>query len=280
MVTFPLFNTFVINECASCSYIADQDFPSSGRKYSYVTAMKNYYFQCHRLLAFSFALQQILRSSTNSLDILPYFLTCYQSATQVLKVAREQLQGMGCLQYAPDHIFINVSYAAVFLLKLLRPELAEFTDTSAILTQVHEIVETFETCAVDSVHTPKLYAGFLRVLLQAKQGKDDDVSKAGSRSGGQIGLDPELTSKLFQDQQQSQRQLLFQQNQNASQQAAQHQVPLVEGITDSLNGLDPNNQAFNSAWNLDQLGQSGFWENLSMRTFVFFFSYEIPFMII
>jgi hypothetical protein len=253
--------------------------------------LKEYYWNVHRLLAFSFALQQILKVSPGSLEILPYFLPCYQSASRVLEITKKLHNPLGHLKYAPDHVFINVSYAAVFLLKLLRPELAEFTDTEAILKQVENVVKVFEECAVDSVHTPTLYAGFLRVLLKSKQGKDADPSRSASRNG-EVNLDPALASKLMQQNpgggavqsigvgsgftfpvQQPQSESMFHENSFGGlpnqTNSHQHHVTFADGTAGGLdaNANDPANSLFGTNWNLDQLGQSGFWENLSMRTY-------------
>lgn len=222
----------------------------------------------------------MLKVSNSSLEILPYFLPSYESASQVLKVAREQLDALGHLKYAPDLVFINISYAAVFLLKLLRPELAEFTDTERILNEVEEMVSTLESCSVDAVHTPALYAGFLRLLLAAKRGKDENGEHG-------IKLDPALASKLSADQQQHFTGLSAtlaasvpaRQDHLASE--GHSAAPAIfaqdlDGSTSRPNGLgtggasaftsgEPSNQPSGAFWNLDQLGQAGFWENLSMR---------------
>ncbi|KAK9896743.1 hypothetical protein P389DRAFT_172123 [Cystobasidium minutum MCA 4210] len=248
------------------------------RHLAFTAAMKAFYFHYHRLLAYSFALQQILKVSTSSLEILPYFLPAYESASQVLKVAREQLHALGHLKYAPDLVFINISYAAVFLLKLLRPELKEFTDSERILNEVEEMVVTLERCSVDAVHTPALYAGFLRLLLAAKRGKDDNGENG-------IKLDPALASKLSADQNQHFSGLSTTLADSA---APRHEgqdgtstVPAIfaqdnNGNASRPNGMgsnagasaflsgEPSNQPSGAFWNLDQLGQAGFWENLSM----------------
>lgn len=215
------------------------------------------------------------------MEILPYFLPAYESASQVLKTAREQLHALGHLKYAPDLVFINISYAAVFLLKLLRPELAEFTDSDRILNEVEEMVATLEQCSVDSVHTPSLYAGFLRLLLAAKRGKD-----ANGDNG--IKLDPALASKLSADQNQHFNGLSATlatsapaRQDNAETAGAVPAIfaqdiggsgnrPNGTGINAGASAFmsgEPSNQPSGAFWNLDQLGQAGFWENLSMREF-------------
>lgn len=204
----------------------------------------------------------------------------YESASQVLKVAREQLHALGHLKYAPDLVFINISYAAVFLLKLLRPELSEFTDPERILAEVEEMVATLEACSVDAGHTAALYAGFLRLLLAAKRGKD-----ASGENG--IKLDPELASKLSADQQPHYSGLsstLAAPAPPRHESLRQDGLPAapaifaqdLSGLNSRSNGMansgasafmsgEPSNQPSGAFWNLDQLGQAGFWENLSMR---------------
>lgn len=220
--------------------------------------------------------------TTNSLEILPYFLPSYESASQVLKVASEQLHALGHLKYAPDLVFINISYAAVFLLKLLRPELSEFTDPERILGEVDGMVETLEACSVDAGHTPALYAGFLRLLLAAKRGKGENGEHG-------IRLDPALASKLTADQQQHHSGLSATlaasapPRSDALRQEGIGAAPAIfaqdiSGLSSRPNGManigasafiagEPSNQPSGAFWNLDQLGQAGFWENLSMRAF-------------
>ena len=53
-----------------------------------------------------------------------------------LQVARDELHPRGMLRYAIDAVFVNTSYAAVFLLKLLRPELEELVDKAAVRREV------------------------------------------------------------------------------------------------------------------------------------------------
>jgi hypothetical protein len=80
------------------------DLASRGNVYRIL--MKDFYMHWHRLLAFSYALQQILKLSPSTLEIMPFFLPCYQSATKVLEVAREKLQPLGFLKYAQDLVFV------------------------------------------------------------------------------------------------------------------------------------------------------------------------------
>lgn len=243
---------------------------------------QSFYYHYHRLLAYSFALQQTLKVTSSSLEILPYFLPSYESASQVLKVAREQLHALGHLKFAPDLVFINISYAAVFLLKLLRPELSEFTDPDRILGEVEGMVETLEACSVDAGHTPALYAGFLRLLLAAKRGKGENGENG-------IKLDPALASKLSADQQQHNSGLsttlaasVPPRNEPLRQEGSMMAPAIfaqdLSGLNSRSNGManngvsaflsgEPSNQPSGAFWNLDQLGQAGFWENLSMRAF-------------
>ena len=143
------------------------------------------------------------------------------------------------------------------------------------------MVAALESCSVDAGHTPALYAGFLRLLLAAKRGKDEHGENG-------IKLDPALASKLSADQQPHHPGL----SATLAASAPPRHDPLrpdgsisapaifaqdLGGLTSRPNGLanggasafmsgEPSNQPSGSFWNLDQLGQAGFWENLSMRT--------------
>lgn len=167
-----------------------------------------------------------------------------------------------------------ISYASVFLLKLLRPELADCTDTSAILEQVEASVKCLEEVSVDETHTPALYAGFVRVLLRSKQSKAQDGE-------GAITLDPALASKLLESQQNGRVADAF------STAPAAHDAMNGVNLNTFTQQMEPSASVYHNAfpqdthsgyhsaegnlhqWNLDQLGQSGFWENLSMREYLF-----------
>lgn len=166
-----------------------------------------------------------------------------------------------------------ISYASVFLLKLLRPELADCTDTEAILTEVEASVKCLEEVSVDETHTPALYAGFVRVLLHSKQSKPQN-------GDGVVTLDPALTSKLLESQQSGRVADAF----NAAPVgdmissinepiASQHQMEPSASVYQHTFTQEPQSGYHSGEsnlhqWNLDQLGQSGFWENLSMREYI------------
>lgn len=206
------------------------------------------------------------------MEILPYFLPCYSSATEVIRLVRDELHTHGYLRYAIDAIFINTSYAAVFLLKLLRPELAEFVDTETILKEVESIVQVFESCSVDDVHTPRLYAGFLKLLLSSRQ--QSAKGTGFNTSNGQdinVSLDPTLANKLFESQQQIHTTFAHQPaldsaavNTFGGSVEPMHTQMQMHNIM-GAGGAEPSNMSLNTGFNLDQLGQTGFWDNLSMR---------------
>lgn len=124
--------------------------------------------------------------------------------------------------------------------------------------------------SVDETHTPALYAGFIRVLLRSKQSKSNEGDT-------QITLDPSLASKLLESQQNGRvadafsaapavqdplagiTQASFAQQMEPSASVYQNSFP--QDAQSGYHSADGNLQQ----WNLDQLGQSGFWENLSMR---------------
>ena len=255
----------------------------------YRNVMKSFYLHWHRLLGFSYVLQQVLTTNPTTLALMPIFLPCYESATKLVQLAREELQPKGFLRYAQDLVFIYISYAAVFLLKLLRPELVDCTDSAEVLRQAEMAVKCLEEVSVDATHTPALYAGFLRVLLRSKQGKDSNQDSGGK---GDITLDLDLANKLMESQANGrQGEASGQQTSFAtlagpaalygaaaagsSADGAQQMEPSAsiyqqfitsEANPTGVNSASDGNPNFpSSSWNLDQLGQSGFWENLSMR---------------
>lgn len=89
---------------------------------------------------------------------------CFQAATGILKAAC--LLGRH-LRYAPDSQYVMIAYACVFLLKLLQPAFAAYSDEELLLDLVGHMANFLQSLAVSTTHTPYLYSSFLRALVQA-----------------------------------------------------------------------------------------------------------------
>lgn len=95
-----------------------------------------------------------------------YYTKCLQAAKNIIFAARDGLKPI--LAYSPDTLFVIISYACVFLLKLIRPTFSSCADEESVLSVVTEGAELLESVAMGPTHTPALYASFLRALLQSR----------------------------------------------------------------------------------------------------------------
>lgn len=148
----------------------------------YRHSMKEFYYNYYRLFTMSFMLQHTLENPDKQIELPHVYLTCYDAATRVIIIARDHLGPLGALRYAPDSQFVYIAYAAVFLLKLIRPQFSSTCDPLAVTSLVHDCTVLLEEVSVDEKHTPALYAAFLKVLLNSKKGsspspKDTDHSQ-------------------------------------------------------------------------------------------------------
>lgn len=72
------------------------------------------------------------------------------------------------LRYAPDSQYVMIAYACVFLLKLLQPAFASFSDEGLLLDVVSHMANLLQSLAVSSTHTPYQYSLFLHALVRAQ----------------------------------------------------------------------------------------------------------------
>ncbi|KAJ3526783.1 hypothetical protein NM688_g8218 [Phlebia brevispora] len=126
-----------------------------------------FYFNYAMLIVNSFGLQNALERS--AVDIGHFFARCYSSAVACATVMRDEMGPRGYLRYAPDSNYVQLSYAVLSLLKLLRPEFKTFLDhESKIISMVNDVADILEQAAAAPLHTPALYSCFLRALISAK----------------------------------------------------------------------------------------------------------------
>ena len=119
------------------------------------------------LILNSFGLQHAVDFPARSgLDKGLYFTKCLQAAKNIVFAARDGLRPI--LAYSPDPLFVIISYACVFLLKLTRPTFSAYVDEEDVLSVVGEGADLLESVAMNPTHTPALYASFLRALLQSR----------------------------------------------------------------------------------------------------------------
>ncbi|GJJ14429.1 hypothetical protein Clacol_008693 [Clathrus columnatus] len=165
-----------------------KDDPGSVYRTGLLPFMVNY----SRLVMFSFGFQQAVERGLQRDDI--FFQRCFDAACAVITTVVDRLAPTGYLRFAPDGHFIFVSFAAAFLLKLLRPDFSRIVNRShkdQVLTLVRKLIRTLGSpeIAVDDKHTPKLYSRFLAGLVSrhSTRKKGDSVSKTQQNIGNENG---------------------------------------------------------------------------------------------
>lgn len=148
-----------------------------------------------RLVIFSFGHQQAFQRGLEQGKV--FFDKCYKAASEVVRIAIEILAPAGRLKYAPDGHFVFISFAAAFLLKMLRPQFAAALEPSQstkivqLVTHLAEVLASSQV-AIDDRHSPRLYSRFLTGLI-AKQTQGNTVlakiaePKGGAGAGGSAG---------------------------------------------------------------------------------------------
>ncbi|KAI8443535.1 fungal-specific transcription factor domain-containing protein [Phakopsora pachyrhizi] len=129
-----------------------------------------------QLFTMSFMLQHTLENPDKKIELPQVYVTCYDAASRVITIARDQLGPLGVLRYASDNQFVYIAYAAVFLLKLIRPQFQFFCDRLVVRNLVHDCTVLLDQVSVDETHTPALYASFLRLLLRSKNESSSDFN--------------------------------------------------------------------------------------------------------
>lgn len=122
----------------------------------------------YRLFLRSFAVQDLL-NRRDTLDLPTYCVQCFEDAATIIRIAKNELLPVGALRYCQDSMFVYMSYAAVFLLKLVSPVFSSIINENLAMSLVEDMAKAFEECAVDETHTPALYAHFIRALLDNKR---------------------------------------------------------------------------------------------------------------
>ncbi|KAF9532873.1 fungal-specific transcription factor domain-containing protein [Crepidotus variabilis] len=133
----------------------------------YLRMIAEFYYQYSTLVVNSFGLQNAMeRKPVN----IPYFFAKVHSAAHRCAIlVRDHLAPSGHLRYSPDSHFVQISYAVLSLLKLIRPEFRPFLDKEReIINLVKDVADVLENIAANPSHTPALYSGFLRALIAAK----------------------------------------------------------------------------------------------------------------
>ncbi|KIY71047.1 hypothetical protein CYLTODRAFT_346620 [Cylindrobasidium torrendii FP15055 ss-10] len=133
----------------------------------YTKIMGEFYMNYTLLVLNSFGLQNALQAAP--VNIGHFFARVYTSAMNCASLVRDQMGPLGFLKYSPDSHCVQISYAVLSLLKLVRPEFASYMqDQQRILQVVQEVADVFDRSSANPQHTTALYAGFLRALLTSR----------------------------------------------------------------------------------------------------------------
>ncbi|KAA1473232.1 hypothetical protein DENSPDRAFT_779779 [Dentipellis sp. KUC8613] len=122
-----------------------------------------------RLVMYSFGFQQAFHRGLAPSDKI-YISKSLGAAKEVVQTLVDSLAPSGYMRYSPDGHFIFASFASAFLLKLLRPEFAQFLpdgQEAEIFELIGRLIQVLSSpqIAIDERHTPKLYSRFLAGLL-------------------------------------------------------------------------------------------------------------------
>ncbi|CAA7270959.1 unnamed protein product [Cyclocybe aegerita] len=133
----------------------------------YKNMISRFYFNYAMLVINSFGLQDALERTP--VNIGYFFGRVHSSAHACALVVRDELGPRGYMKYSPDSHFVQMSYAVLSLLKLVRPQFQAYLDNEqSALQLVKDVADTLDSIAANPLHTPALYSGFLRALISAK----------------------------------------------------------------------------------------------------------------
>jgi hypothetical protein len=110
----------------------------------------------------SFGLRDAIHRRT--LDVGYFFTRCYASAAGILRIAKDDMAPLGILDYAPNYIFIAISYAAVSLLRYNRPQFRSIHNSESTIVELVQL--TGDMLDKQSGRLPGQYSAFMRDLVR------------------------------------------------------------------------------------------------------------------
>ncbi|KAF8597271.1 hypothetical protein BDV93DRAFT_373268 [Ceratobasidium sp. AG-I] len=154
-----------------CANAPERDHPASLFRLSSLSLEIEY----HRMVLYSFGLQRLNDSNP---ELSSTFLAqSVDAATEVLRIAAEDLTTYDLVQYSPDEHWRWPAFAAVWLIKLATPHASKphqitmapaERDHSLLLVQ--KLIDAFERNSADAQHAPARYARFLRRIIKERNG--------------------------------------------------------------------------------------------------------------
>ncbi|KIY69992.1 hypothetical protein CYLTODRAFT_420192 [Cylindrobasidium torrendii FP15055 ss-10] len=123
-----------------------------------------------RLVVLALAFQCVCRPKVGSPRLADIAARAIAAAQEVIHIVLNDLCPTGNLKYAMEANFVYVSYAAGFLVNLLRPKFSHLIDVHLrvdLFNLVHKLVQTLlsPVVAMSDSHTPALYARFIKNLM-------------------------------------------------------------------------------------------------------------------
>ncbi|KAI0915948.1 hypothetical protein AcV5_003413 [Taiwanofungus camphoratus] len=143
---------------------------SSSPYYFPCTATTEMIGYCLRLTVLSTGLQHAAKRAITS--YCPLLRTSMQVAQTVIRIVTERIYPSGILLYAIESRFMYITFAAAFLLNLLRPQflpLLDVSQQSMIVDNVATVISILgsKDVALDNRHSPALFSRFLSSQLDA-----------------------------------------------------------------------------------------------------------------
>ncbi|TFK76511.1 hypothetical protein BDN72DRAFT_831085 [Pluteus cervinus] len=134
-----------------------------------------------RLVVLSLSFQHLALDGFHSHSMaLTVLNTSMDAANTVIQIMLERLYPTGYLRYAMAANFLYVSFAAAFLINLLRPNFRSLLDEErqhSIIATVRRLIDVLgsKDVAVDDRHMPALYSRFLSSLLKRYTDDEDRI---------------------------------------------------------------------------------------------------------
>ncbi|KDN37689.1 hypothetical protein K437DRAFT_270795 [Tilletiaria anomala UBC 951] len=226
----------------------------------------------------SFGLQHAIdHPALTGLDKPMYYMRCLTAARGMVQAAF----ALGpVMRYAPDSQYVMITYACVFLLKLIRPAFSGYSDEDSVVQTVSQTASFLDELAVNETHTPALYATFLRTLLQSRLDQTEGTRSGaatphrGSRAGTPSGAADATETTTLHNTDHNGQSGMAAFNGNAIDPSIVNRGPAVSGgITmmpggrddlaiNTMQGMDATQMLNAVNNNTDQLLNESFWSSL------------------
>ncbi|KAH9914089.1 uncharacterized protein BXZ73DRAFT_92869 [Epithele typhae] len=126
---------------------------------------------------------QLLSKDPKTVKPSELFAGCVQAATSLVKLMVEDFLPSGFVPYFPELVYVHSAFAAVVLMKCLRPEFNCYLDIEQeerIILLVSRLFETWtsDNFSLDERHNPQIYARFVKGLMESHLTRLADKKRA------------------------------------------------------------------------------------------------------